>query len=366
MDTARLTQKEMVTKLAERFGKKVKHEFGFEALFDPWHLVMTLDLAFCRSINFEFVLKSKINQYTTDSGGEVFDPKSEKQEEPATSKLSGDESESEGGESEPEQKSDLDGISYDSQFSVEASLNESVVEVDESLFKWGQGFVENIELVVDEFLVYRRVYPLNVLFLNQSSNAFFLKSLKEVCAEMNIALFSKELVVAESESWPDEKDEELRAILREVHQKKRQILEEVEQQARARDAKKKKPKVEPQLASEESQIGRVISNEQMSRVMEIRMRANLGIYVKGAVFFNVCDNFNQFAKIYSKGFFKKLAYVVELSLNTMDIEDFDRQESKRHKTTFRVPSSWTQRRKRRSRPPSQPRKPRGVSTWNAP
>jgi hypothetical protein len=53
----------------------VKHDFGFEALFDPWHLILTLDLAFCRSINFEFVLKSKMNQNTTDSGGEVFDPK---------------------------------------------------------------------------------------------------------------------------------------------------------------------------------------------------------------------------------------------------------------------------------------------------
>jgi hypothetical protein len=75
-----VTQKELIQSLAKKFQKKVKHEFGFEALFDPWHLTLTLDLAFSRSINFEFVLKSKINQYTTNSGEEVFDPRSEFQE----------------------------------------------------------------------------------------------------------------------------------------------------------------------------------------------------------------------------------------------------------------------------------------------
>ena len=75
VDTTRITQKDLIQSLAKRFDKKVKHDFGFEALFDPWHVVLTLDLAFCRSINFEFVLKSKINQYTTDSGAEIYDPK---------------------------------------------------------------------------------------------------------------------------------------------------------------------------------------------------------------------------------------------------------------------------------------------------
>ena len=76
----RVSQKNLIQTMAQKFGKKVKHDFGFESLFEPWHSMLTLDLAFCRSINFEFVLKSKINQHTTDSGGDVSEPNAEASE----------------------------------------------------------------------------------------------------------------------------------------------------------------------------------------------------------------------------------------------------------------------------------------------
>ena len=65
VDSVRLTQKQILNELAKKFKIELAHDYSFESLFHPMNLILTTNIVFSRSINFEFVLKSKKNQNTS-------------------------------------------------------------------------------------------------------------------------------------------------------------------------------------------------------------------------------------------------------------------------------------------------------------
>jgi hypothetical protein len=56
-------------------------------------------------------------------------------------------------DSEAEIKSALDDLLDKSSLLIRKNVNKSMVEIDEAQLKWGQGFIENIEIIVEEFVM---------------------------------------------------------------------------------------------------------------------------------------------------------------------------------------------------------------------
>jgi hypothetical protein len=59
----------------------------------------------------------------------------------------------------------------------------------------------------------------------------------------------------------------------------------------------------------------------MQSIMQLKLKNSLAMYLKGILMYGVCDNLWTCMKMYEKGFFKKLAYVVNINCNTMTIQD---------------------------------------------
>lgn len=222
----------------------------------------------------------------------------------------------------------LEDKSKGSSISIESSVNQSVVEVDESQIKWGRGFVENIDTVMAEFVTYREVCPLNVLFVCKEKNSFLLKILKEVCEELSMTLITRRSLIRESAEWESVQNEGMREIYREINTRRENVIEEREARTKAKESRKKK-KNDVKMSLEESSSEGIISGDEVSRLLRLKRETDFLMRMRGIAMFDVCDNLRQFLQIYRESFAKKMAYVVEINFSLMKIIDENEQESSR-------------------------------------
>lgn len=220
----------------------------------------------------------------------------------------------------------LENKSKGSNFTIESCVDESMVEVDESQIKWGRGFVENIDNVVAEFIIYRNICPLNVLFVCKEKNLFLADLLKKVCGELNMTFVTKRSLIDESVAWETVQNEELKEIFREINVRREQLIEEREIQTKPKESRKKK-KPEPKHSLEETTSEGLISNEEVARIMRLKLESDFQMRMKGVSMFTICDDLRQFLHVYEEAFAKKMAYVVEINLSLMKIVDEDQSES---------------------------------------
>jgi hypothetical protein len=212
-----------------------------------------------------------------------------------------------------------------SNFSVKSDNEMSMVEIEENCIKWGQGFVENIDPVIREFIKYRGLQPLNVMFICKENKGLVLKILQEICREMNMMFFNKKLAVLESEGWESMEEGRRKEIYQEINKRREMYLEEKEQQKNAKENRKKK-KNDPKNNDAEK-MKNLISNEEMKEIMKLTIGDDLGMYIKGVMMMDVCDNIEQFNKIYDEGFLNGLSYIIEFTTSSMSIKDSEKKNS---------------------------------------
>ena len=202
-----------------------------------------------------------------------------------------------------------------------------MVEIEESNMKWGQGFIENIDTVLDEFIKYRGLRPLNVLFICKDNKGLVMNVIRNICQEMGIKFFNKKVAILESEKWECMEEGELRDKYQEINTRREEYLEEREQLKSNKETRKKK-KNDPKVNNQEDKGKGLISNEEMKEIMRLSIKDDIGMYVKGVMMMDVCDHIEQFSKLYEEGFLKGISYIIEFTTSTMSIKDSEKKISK--------------------------------------
>ena len=73
--------------------------------------------------------------------------------------------------------------------SDELVLDSPEQPVEESQIKWGEGFIPNIGVIINEFIQYRGIKPLRILFLCNKNNDEIADMLTEISTEMDVPFF---------------------------------------------------------------------------------------------------------------------------------------------------------------------------------
>ena len=194
--------------------------------------------------------------------------------------------------------------------SDELVLDSPEQPVEESQIKWGEGFIPNIGVIINEFIQYRGIKPLRILFLCNKNNDEIADMLTEISTEMDVPFFSQKQIILNSADYENCTNEELKEIYADINANREEMLEEAEKETEKNKNAKKPTKVNPS-----NLYSQLISEETLQKLVIDKVSGNVNIPLKGLFLVDVCSDFLQFLKFYEAKYFGKIDLVLEININ---------------------------------------------------
>ena len=215
---------------------------------------------------------------------------------------------------------DLSGMIQIEMKSCHSTRSQSPTQtIDDSKIKWGEGFLPNLDAVLWEFILYRGVQPLKILFISPSRNHLTEGILQEVCLHSGALLISLNSILAESRVEDlSSFSPKLGELLGRLDLKRRFLIQESELFLQEK-AKKKLKNAHLYEITEGNVDSFLADDELIGEIIRAKLEDNLTVYTKGVFFFDLANKMEEMVGMYEKGVLGRVDLLVEMTCNDQNV-----------------------------------------------
>ena len=191
--------------------------------------------------------------------------------------------------------------------------------IDDSKIKWGEGFLPNLDAVLWEFILYRGVKPLKILFISPSRNHLTESVLQDICLNSGALLISLNSILSESRVEDlSNYSPKVGELLGRLDLKRKFLIQESE--IFLQEKAKKKLKNAHLYEITEGNVDDFLTDDKLiGEIIRAKLEDNMAVFTKGVFFFDLAEKMEEMVGMYEKGVFGQVDLVVEMTCNDQKI-----------------------------------------------